>query len=167
METSEHILRQHTDLSQQQIQLLCEFGMGSVRGNLIANLEIMQNVQKKAIGWLTTFTSETREDLLRTCEKWGKSKNEEWRFLLDFFETWFRDLTWVLHDLPEDQIVNRNGISANTRISELKQCGKYFTLQQIFEIFRNISDSRTAIELNANKSLAIESLCLHIYRSAT
>jgi hypothetical protein len=63
--------------------------------------------------------------------------------------------------------VNRNGISANTRISELKQCGKYFTLQQIFEIFRNISDSRTAIELNANKSLAIESLCLHIYRSAT
>lgn len=167
MEISEHILRRHTDLSDECIQLLIAYGMGSVRGNLIASLEIMQNIQKTAIGWLTTFSSETLEDLLRTCEIWGKSKNEEWRFLLDFLETWFRDVTWILHSLPEKKLVNWNKISAVTRVTELKQCSKYFTLQQIYEIFRKISESRTAIELNANKSLAIESLCLHIYRSAT
>ena len=105
--------------------------------------------------------------MLRTCEVWGKSKNEEWRFLLDFLEIWFRDLTWIRFGLPENKLLNRDYNLNVDRAKELKQCGKYFTLNQIFEIFREIKESRAAIDLNANKSLAIESLCLHIYRNAT
>ena len=141
--------------------------MGSVKGNLVASFEIMQTVQITAINWLTTFKSETLEDLLRTCEVWGKSKNEEWRFLLDFLETWFRDLTWIRFGLPENKLLNRDYTLNVDRVRELKQCGMYFTLHQIFQIFSKIKESRAAIDLNANKSLAIESLCLHIYRTAT
>ena len=104
---------------------------------------------------------------MRTCEIWGKSKNEEWRFLLEFLETWFRDLTWIHFGLPENKLLIRDYILNVDKISELKLCGKYFTLHQIFEIFRKIIESRAVIVLNANKSLAIESLCLHIYRNAT
>ncbi len=83
-EITENILRRNTDLSDELVQLISSYGMGSVKDNLVASFEIMQTVQITAINWLTTFKSETLEDLLRTCEVWGKSKNEEWRFLLDF-----------------------------------------------------------------------------------
>ena len=164
---TEQLLRKNTDLSEELVQLISSYGMGSVKGNLANSFEIMQTVQNTAIKWLTTFKSETLEDLLRTCEVWGKSKNEEWRFLLDFLETWFRDLTWIRFGLPENKLLNRDYTLNVDRVRELKQCGKYFTLHQIFEIFRKIKESRAAIDLNANKSLAIESLCLHIYRNAT
>ena len=166
-EITENILRINTNLSDELVQLISSYGMGSVKGNLAASFEIMQTVQITAINWLTTFKSETLEDLLRTCEVWGKSKNEEWRFLLDFLETWFRDLTWIRFDLPENKLLNRDYTLNVDRVRELKQCGNYFTLHQIFEIFSKIKESRAAIDLNANKSLAIESLCLHIYRTAT
>ena len=164
---TKNILRRNTDLSEELVQLISSYGMGSVKVNLANSFEIMQTVQNTAIKWLTTFKSETLEDLLRTCEAWGKSKNEEWRFLLDFLEIWFRDLTWIHFGLPENKLLNRDYTLNLDRVRELKQCGKYFTLHQIFEIFRKIKESRAAIDLNANKSLAIESLCLHIYRNAT
>ena len=166
VEISERILRETTDLTDDRIQLLSAFGMGSVSGNLVASFELMQIVQNTAIRWLTTFSPKTLEEMLRTCEMWGKSKNEEWRLLLDFLETWFRDLTWLLHGLPEENLINRTANSEESRISALRNCGEYFNLQQIYEIFGRITELRRAIDLNANKSLAIESLCLHLYRTA-
>ena len=164
---TEHLLRKNTDLSDELVQLLSSYGMGSVRINMANSVEIMQTVQNTAIKWLTSFKSESLEELLHTSETWGKSKNEEWRFLLDFLETWFRDLTWLSFDLPENELLNRYNTSNVDRLRDLKQCGKHFSLHQIFEIFREIGDSRIAINLNANKSLAIESLCLQIYRTVT
>ena len=166
-ETTENILRRNTDLSEELVQLISSYGMGSVKDNLSNSIEIMQTVHNTAIKWMTTFKSDTLEDLLKTCEVWGKSKNEEWRFLLDFLEIWFRDITWIRFGLPENKLLIRDYILNVDKITELKQCGKYFTLHQIFEIFRKIKESRAAIDLNANKSLTIESLCLHIYRNAT
>ena len=165
-EITGHILRKNTDLSEEIVQLISSYGMGSVKVNLSNSFEIMQTVQNTAIKWLTSFRPETLENLLHTSEVWGKSKNEEWRFLLDFLETWFRDLTWIRFGLPEKKLLNRYYTLNVDRVSELKQCGRYFSLHQIFEIFREIEKSRAAINLNANKSLAIESLCLQIYRTA-
>ena len=164
---TELILSRNTNHSEELIQLLSSYGMGSVKSNMANSFEIMQKVQNTAIKWLTSFKSETLEDVLRTSEVWGKSKNEEWRYLLDFLETWFRDITWLRFGLPENKLLNRDYALNVDRVRELKQCGKFFSLRQIFEIFREIEDSRAAIDLNANKSLAIESLCLHIYRTAT
>ena len=166
-DTIEHLLRKNTDLSEELVQLLSSYGMGSVRINMANSVEIMQTVQNTAIKWLTSFKSESLEELLHTTEVWGKSKNEEWRFLLDFLETWFRDLTWLSLGLPENELLNRYNNSNEDRVRDLKQCGKHFSILQIFEIFKEIEESRTAINLNANKSLAIESLCLQIYRTAT
>jgi len=165
-EISERILRETTNLSTARIQLLSAFSMGSVNGNLAERLELMETVQQTAIRWLTTFSAATLEEMLRTCETWAKSKNEEWRLLLDFLETWFRDLTWLFRGLPEEKLINRTVGSDENRISALRKSGEHFTLQQIFEIFGWIAESRRTIELNANKSLAVESLCLQMYRRA-
>jgi len=165
-EITKHILRRNTNHSEEIVQHICSYGMGSVNGNLANSFEIMQNIQNTAIRWLTSFKSDTLEDMLRKSESWGKSKNEEWLYLLDFLETWFRDVTWVLFGLPENKLLNHNYTLNVDRIRELKQCGKYFSLQQIFDIYRDVKKTRAAIDLNANKSLAIESLCLHIYQIA-
>ena len=165
-EISERILRQTTDLTTERIQLLSAFSMGSVNRNLAVRLEIMETVQKTAIVWLTTFSASTLEEMLRTCESWCKSKNEEWCLLLDFLETWFRDLTWLLHGLPEEKLINRNVNAGESRIKALRNSAGYFKQKQIYEIFSRIVQTRRAIELNANKSLAVESLCLHMYRIA-
>ena len=103
-EITENILCRNTNLSEELVRLISSYGMGSVKVNLANNFEIMQTVQNTAIKWMTTFKSETLEDLLRTCEVWGKSKNEEWRFLLDFLEIWFRDLTWIRFGLSEKNL---------------------------------------------------------------
>ena len=166
-DTIEHLLRKNTDLSEELVQLLSSYGMGSVRINMANSIEIMQTVQNTAIKWLTSFKSENLEELLHTSEAWSKSKKEEWRFLLDFLEWWFRDLTWLNFGLPENELLNRYYNSNMDRVRDLKQCGKHFSLHQIFEIFKEIEESRTAINLNANRSLAIGSLCLQIYRTAT
>ncbi len=163
---SERIFRQSSELTSERIQLLNAFSMGSVNGNLAARFEFMETVQQTAIGWLTTFSAATLEEMLRTCETWGKSKNEEWNLLLDFLETWFRDLTWLHHGLPEEKLINRTINTGDSRISALRNSAEHFNLQQIHEIFDRIAESRRAIELNANKSLAVESLCLHMYRRA-
>ena len=162
----ERIFRQSSKLRSEHIQLLNAFSMGSVNVNLVVRFEFMETVQQTAIGWLTTFSAATLEEMLRTCETWGKSKNEEWNLLLDFLETWFRDLTWLHHGLPEEKLINRKINSWDSCISELINSAEHFNLQQIHEIFDRIAESRRAIELNANKSLAVESLCLHMYRSA-
>ena len=166
-EISENILRKNTDLSEELVQLISSYGMGSIMENLANNFDIIQTVHNTAIKWLTKIKSEPLEDLLRTCEVWGKSKNEEWRFLLDFLEIWFRDLTWIHFKLPESELLYKDYTLNVDRVRDLEQCGKYFTTYQIFEIFRKIKESRAAIDLNANKSLVIETLCLHIYRNAT
>ena len=163
----ESILRKKSELPDDLVKLISSYGMGSVKSNLEANFEIIQTVQSTTTKWLTSFKSESLEDLLRTCELWGKSKNEEWRFLLDFLETWFRDLTFLRFGLHENKLLNRDITINVDKTRELEQCGKYFSLDQIFEIFNKIEESRKSIDLNANKSLAIETLCLHIYRTAT
>ena len=165
-EISERLLREKTNLSTAQIQLLNAFSMGSVNVNLAERFELMENVQQTSIRWLTTFSVATLEEMLQTCEIWGKSKNGEWYFFLNFLETWFRDLTWLICSLPEENLINHTISSDENRIDSLRKSGEYFKLQQIFEIFSRIAESKRAIEINANKSLAIESLCLHIYRSS-
>ena len=166
-EITEHILRRDTNNSEELVKFIGSYGMGSVKVNLVNSFEIIQKVQNTAIQWLTSFNTETLEDLLRTSELWGKSKNEEWLYLIDFLEIWFRDIAWIRFGLPENKLLNRNYNLNVDRVRELKQCGYFFSLNQIFEIFRVIEKSRADINLNANKSLAIESLCLHIYRTAT
>ena len=87
--------------------------------------------------------------------------------MLDFLETWFRDLIWIRFGLHENILLNRDHPFSMGKIKYLRQSGKHFNQNQIFEIYIKIIESRAAINKNANKALTIESLFLHIYRAAT
>ena len=39
-------------------------------------------------------------------------QNLTWERLLDWLETWLRDLAWLLHDLPETELLNQDQLPA-------------------------------------------------------
>ena len=157
-----NILLQNTELTSERINLLSSFSMGSINYDSDMMVDIMEQVQENTIEWLVEFNEIKFEKILRSCEKWGKSKNEEWRFMLDFLETWFRDLAWIHYSLPEEKVINGRINSECNRIASLRKSANFFNLHQINELFDHILESRRVIEKNANKSLTLESLCLQI-----
>ena len=158
------ILQKTTDLSIERINYLSSFSLGSIKTNLATKIELIENVQQIAIDWLTNFSSLNLDGVFENCEKWGKSKNEEWNIFLDFLETWFRDLMFLFRGLSEEMLINKVESSSESRIEALKKSALYFNIDHIQEIFWHILEVRKSIELNANKSLMVESLFLLIYR---
>ena len=161
---TKQILQQTTDLSSERINYLCSFSMGSVKTHLATRIELIEDVQQKTIDWLTNLSSLSLNAVFQNFEKWGKSKNGECNIFLDFLETWFRDLIFILYECPEDMLINKVESSSESRIVALKKSALYFNIERIQEIFWHIIEVRKSIELNANKSLMVESLFLLIYR---
>jgi len=163
-EITRQILQQTTELSIERINFLSSFSMGSIKTNLATRIELVENVQQTVIDWLINMPSLSMDVVFQDCEKWGKSKNEEWSIFLDFLETWFRDLVFILRGLPEEMLINNVEGSSETRIVALKKSALHFNMEHIQEIFGRILEVRKSIELNTNRSLIIGSLFLLIHR---
>ena len=163
-EITRQILQQTSDLSIERINFLSSFSMGSIKINHAKRIELVETVQQIAIEWLTNMSSLNLEEVFQNCEKWGKSKNEEWCIFLDFLETWFRDLVFIMRGFPDEMLINKVEKSSEKRIDELKKSALQFKIEHIQDIFGHICEVRKSIEFNANKSLLVESLFLLIYR---
>ena len=151
-------------MSIERINFISTFSPGSIKTNFASRIEIIENIQQTLIDWLTNMLLPNFEEVLINCEKWGKSKNEEWSIFLDFLEMWFRDISFVIRGFPEEMLINKVNISPENRIISLKKSALHFTIENVQEIFLRILEARKSIELNANKSLIIGSLCMFIYR---
>ena len=163
-EISRQILQLTTNLTNERIHLLCNLSMGSINTHLASKIEIIESVQSEAINWLTNISSKNLEDILKTCDTWSKSKNEEIFLFLDFLEFWFRDLFFILNGLTEEKMINKFFGPSGGRITLIKKCSMNFGIENVQEIYWRINNLRRSIELNANKLLAIESLCLYIHK---
>ena len=88
------------------------------------------------------------ESMLQRTNDWAKSKNEEWRLVLDVLENWFRDLAWIKHHLPQQDLFHAQ------KKKELEQCSKRFRLEDVYQFSKDLAQTRKNIELNANRTLA-------------
>ena len=150
------ILKQETDLNENQRELLTSFGGGGVRSDLALELELMQNIQDSVIGSLMDLSAERMESILKKTAEWAKSRNEEWRLTLDVLEKWFRDLAWIKHRLPEKDLHYFH------KKKELEQCSKHYQIEEVYQFTKDLAETRKNIELNANKTLALESLWIRL-----
>ena len=164
-EIAKQILRKNTNLSTQSINLLGALSMGSLKVNVASKIDLIEKIHSKAIDWLINLSDTTLEEMLQTSGGWGKSKNEELNIFLDFLEIWFRDLIFVLSGFSQENLINEYVTPSSNRIYSLSKCALKFNKEQIQEIFNRIGSVRKSIEHNANKSLAVESLCLYIHKS--
>ena len=150
------ILSRETELKEEQLELLTSFGAGGVRSDLALQVELMQNIQDSVIGSLMDLSAECMESILKKTAEWAKSKNEEWRLTLDVLENWFRDLAWIKHRLPEQNLLYAH------KKKELEQCSKRYQLEDVYQFSRDLAETRKNIELNANRTLALESLWIRL-----
>ena len=155
------ILRAKTELSEDQLELLVSFGAGGVRSDLALQVELMQNIQDSVIGSLTDLSAQCIESMLQRTNDWAKSKNEEWRLVLDVLENWFRDLAWIKHHLPQQDLFHAQ------KKQELEQCSKRFRLEDVYQFSKYLAETRKNIELNANRTLALESLWIRLKHYST
>ncbi len=160
------ILNQNTLLSEDRIDLICSLGMGSIKKDLVSRIEIVENIHEIIIFWMTNLNSINLKEVLEKSENWGKSKDDEWIILLNLLEVWFRDLSFFLNGISDEKLVkNFNNIS-KSRILLLGKSANFFKKSCIQEIFWKIIETRKYIGLNANKSLALSSLFIYIFRRA-
>ncbi len=161
-EVVEQLLKENQEWTLEQARVLASLCAGSVRSDLANQLELVQTVRDSTLRWLCSFTPAAMEEALLHCTVWAKSKNDEWKILLDVLESWFRDLAWLNHGLPESQLLNRD------RLPQLRQCARKFTLQSVYDFGGDLAELREAIELNANKALVLESLWIRFkHQTAT
>ncbi|MEC7424452.1 MAG: hypothetical protein VX844_07605, partial [SAR324 cluster bacterium] len=123
--------------------------------------ELMQNIQDSVIGSLTDLSAQCMESMLQRTNDWAKSKNEEWRLVLDVLENWFRDLAWIKHHLPQQDLFHAQ------KKQELEQCSKRFRLEDVYQFSKDLAETRKNIELNANRTLALESLWIRLKHYST
>ena len=81
--------------------------------------------------------------------------------VLDVLENWFRDLAWIKHHLPQQDLFHAQ------KKQELEQCSKRFRLEDVYQFSQYLAEPRKNIELNANRTLALESLWIRLKHYST
>jgi hypothetical protein len=71
-------------------------------------------------------------------------------------ENWFRDRARIKHRLTEKKMIYEK------KKKELEQCSKRYQLEDVYQFSRDLAETRKNIELNANRTLALESLWIRL-----
>jgi DNA polymerase-3 subunit delta' len=137
-----------------------EFAVRFCQGRMLPGL------RTRLPGWLAI-----REDLLQAFRfpetafaaglgdklaRWSQSG--EWSFVLEWLETWFRDLALFGAGAGAAHLINVD------RQDDLRAAASLLDTEAAAQCYRAVLAARNAIELNANKPLALEALWLQFRR---
>ncbi|MGK5095148.1 DNA polymerase III subunit delta' [Deltaproteobacteria bacterium TL4] len=155
-EVISNILQQQYPLTPEQTSFLTSFCMGQVRGDWAEKIEVLQSLRNTMLRLLRSLNPAVMEEILVLSTQWSSPKETEWSFLIDFLSYWFRDLAWLLHGLPFQQVFNQDCQK------ELQEALKDYSLKNVMETYSIILKTKEAINLNANKALALEALWIQL-----
>ncbi len=150
------LLRQEETLSEEQITALLPQAMGSLPVDLLAKVDTIRTVQETVLQWLERPGPATLESVLSTVGGWASPKNDEWRLMLDFLERWFRDVAWLQHGLTAEHLLHPE-LHASAQRAATR-----FPPQRVQHLLTRLTEVRHAIQLNANKALALEGLWIEL-----
>ena len=152
----ENLLAEQTELSASDRAWLARLGQGSLRLEMAEQIEELQKLQELWQRWLIRLGPNEMAELLPKLQEWSSAKESTWGQLLDWLETWFRDLAWLLHELPEDQLLHPDQLPA------LRQCLQRYSAESILPFYEAVLQARHNIARNANKTLQLEGLWLRL-----
>ena len=114
---------------------------------------------------------EIREDLLRALrdpagamgaglgEKFSKwSTGGDWAFVLEWLETWYRDLALLAAGGPDSRLINAD------KAAEVRAAAARATREDAAHGYAAVLKTRDALARNANKPLAFEALWLTLHQ---
>ncbi len=86
------------------------------------------------------------------------SQTGDWTFMLEWLETWFRDLALLGAEADPARLINRD------RQGDLRAWTEHVPPEAAARCYRAVLATRDAVLLNANKPLALEALWLNLQR---
>jgi DNA polymerase-3 subunit delta' len=150
--TVRELLAAEGALQGEALEFALRFAQGRLRPELTEKTAHWMKLREDAMHGLTGLQRPMFAQLSEEIGHWAGS--EDWRFVLEWLESWFHDLALYAAGVPAERLLN--GDCAQ----ELTQCAQHFTPERSQRAYRAVLDTRAALLMNANKALALESLWL-------
>ena len=150
------LLAEKTELANDDRNWLAKQGMGSVRLDLVKDVQDLRELQSQWGHWIQRIGATEMIEILPRCQEWSSAKNPTWERLLDWLETWLRDLAWLLHELPEIELLNQD------QLPTLRKCLQHYNSESVLVLYEAVLEARHNIARNANKTLQLEGLWLRL-----
>lgn len=128
------------------------FSQGRLRPELPARAEQWMEIRDEMIKGMEGLNRPVFTQLSQQMARWGS--NEDWRFVLEWLESWFRDLVFLAEGIGPARLINGD------RLEEMRNCAQWFDGERAQKCYRRVLDTRDAIGINANKTLALEAMWL-------
>lgn len=151
-QTTRELLEKAGDLDADTLDFAVRFAQGRLRPELLGKAAHWMKLRDDMIHCLTELQRPIFPQLSESVARWSAS--EDWRFVLEWLETWFRDLALLGAGAPEARLINGD------RLDPLRTCGRWFTSERAEHCHEQVLATRDALLINANKTLALEALWL-------
>jgi DNA polymerase-3 subunit delta' len=150
------LLAEKTELANDDRNWLAKQGMGSVRLDLVKDVQDLRELRSQWGLWIQRIGATEMIEILPRCQEWSSAKDLTWERLLDWLETWLRDLAWLLHELPEIELLNQD------QLPTLRKCLQHYNSESVLVLYEAVLEARHNIARNANKTLQLEGLWLRL-----
>ena len=150
------LLAEKTELANDDRNWLAKQGMGSVRLDLVKDVQDLRELRSQWGLWIQRIGATEMIEILPRCQEWSSAKDLTWERLLDWLETWLRDLAWLLHELPETELLNQD------QLPTLRKCLQHYNSESVLVLYEAVLEARHNIARNANKTLQLEGLWLRL-----
>jgi DNA polymerase-3 subunit delta' len=156
-DTARALWSREEGLSPEAAEFALRFAQGRLRPELPARAAHWLGLREELIGGLAGLPRPVRAGLSEAIGRWAAS--EDWRFVLEWLESWFRDLAVLGAGVEAGHLINAD------RRAALEAQRRWFTPERAGRCFRRVLAVREDIvAMNANKVLALEALWLGFRR---
>ncbi len=149
-ETARALLAASSKLDAEQLDFAQRFAQGRLRPELTERTAHWMKLREDLVHTLTGLQRPMFVQLSEEIARW--CSGEDWRFALEWLESWFRDLALYDAGVPPEQLVNGDLPHA------LEQCVHQFSPDRVQRCYADVLQTRAALAMNANKALALEAL---------
>lgn len=151
-QTVQTLLGEGQGLSAEALAFAVRFARGRVRPELRQRADKWMELREELIQALERLEGGAFQDMSEKFSKWAAS--EDWRFVLQWLETWFRDLAVLDGGAAEAVLINLD------RAAALRAWLGRYSPAAAHDCYRQVLAAREGIMLNANKALALDALWL-------
>jgi len=153
------VLAQGHGLSAEELAFAVRFSQGRLRPQMRQNAGRFMTLRDNLIHALENLSAMAYEQFAEKAVRWA-AHPEDMDFVLECLESWFHDVTLLGMGLDETHWINRD------KASSLAAWMPHLPPERAETCFNAVLATRDTLALNANKTLALESLWLTIKQTA-
>lgn len=134
------------------VEFAVRFARGRLRPDLLQRAVPWMAIREELIENWGRMDAAALPELSHKFTKWGGT--EDWKFVLEWLETWYHDLALLAGGAPPKRLVNGD------RMDALKIWAGRVSTPAALACYRRLLEARAASRLNVNKQLGLEALWL-------